>query len=783
MKSTVLPLAAEVPEKSTVPAFKLFLAKKGVFIVCSCLLAAISFFSARCTILTYCSPFAAALVCAMPGTWMPAAVIGAAAGYLSAGYEIVPARYLGALILAILLKRLAPAKIGKNPLFAGIAALLSLAVTGIITSLLLDEVTVTLIPYTAESFIAGAAAVFWAAAVQQLGRTKSLSALKETEIACLLIGVFLLILSISYIHIYSLSLASVLACFTILLSAYYGKIGAGALAGIGSGIALGLGSADAAAFAGMSVGGLFAGLGASHSRLLSAVALEAGFAVPLLFGMDEAVEYTPFIEAGIAALAFLLIPKKVLNKYLFFHAGTYSLNAASIKNHAVSRLRFAADALSDVCTQVDEIKEKSDTAFPAKKTAIYINTMHKTCEKCGLKYYCWEKEKAYTVAVFKKIESALEAGEELSVETLPNQFGEVCIRNKVLLKNFTLEHTAYMANRLAAQKADSMREVMSVQFDALSQLLFDLSEDIEQKEMMDAEKTDALIDLLEYCGADYLSAGVYIDKDFHTRVHLRLPHRQEVFEKPAFLEDLQTVCARSFEPPQSVKYENSVALSFYEQPLYTCACGAFQISAQNNRYCGDAYEILKDYGGKCAAVLADGMGSGFAANVNATLSARMIAKLLSSGFSVGSAIKIVNAALMVKDSDESFSCLDLLSVDLFCGKVDFYKAGATYSLVCKNNKITKVSLSGMPVGILETADFSHTSATIGAGDILLLVSDGVTQGNSEWIGEMLLAHRQEGPRALAKAIAQTAAKRFHGAHEDDISVIALYLEQKSEKID
>ena len=775
MKSTVLPLPHAKNERSTVPVFKIIFAKRGVFFLFSLLLAGLAFLSARCHILTYCSPFALALACAAPGEFLPAAVIGAAAGYLSAGYEIVPARYLSALILAVVLKRIFSKKTASNPLFCGTVALFCSAATGFVTSLLLDEVQTTLIPYAAESFIAGAACVFWSGSVNQIRNVKRLSALKESESACLLISVFLIILSLSYIKIYTLSLANILTAFTILISAYYGKMGGGALAGIGGGAALGFGGGNTATFASMSISGLFAGLGAAHSKLLSVVALEAGMAVPLLFGADTYTDYMPFIEAGIAGILFLLIPKKVLNRFHFLNAETCSISAASVKGHTVSRLRYASDALADVSRGVIGMREKDAQARLPKKTSIYINTMHKTCEKCGLKYYCWEREKEYTVSIFKKIEKMLEAEQELTPETLPNNFGKTCIRNKVLVKNFTLEHTAYIASKTAARQAQSIREVMDVQFDALAQLLYDLSEDIEQKEMMDADLTDSLLDLLEYCGVEFTSAVVLSDKNFRIKVNIKLPYRQDVTEKEAFLEDLYTICARRFEPANITAYDTGCKLTFFEIPTYACDIGYYQVSAHNNPYCGDAVESCRDYGGKSALVLADGMGSGYAANLNATLSAEVMRKLICSGFSVGAAIKIVNAALIVKNSDESFSSLDMVLFDMYTGKADFYKAGAAYSLFLKNGKVGKVELSSMPVGILEQADFAHTTLTLGEADTVVLVSDGVTQGNSEWIGEMLAQTKCNNARELAKAIAETAHANHGGAHEDDISVAVLHI--------
>ena len=79
----------------------------------------------------------------------------------------------------------------------------------------------------------------------------------------------------------------------------------------------------------------------------------------------------------------------------------------------------------------------------------------------------------------------------------------------------------------------------------------------------------------------------------------------------------------------------------------------------------------------------------------------------------------------------------------------------------------------LPVGILEQADFAHTTLTLGEADTVVLVSDGVTQGNSEWLGELLAQAEYDSAQALAKSIAETAHANFGGVHEDDISVAVL----------
>ena len=411
----------------------------------------------------------------------------------------------------------------------------------------------------------------------------------------------------------------------------------------------------------------------------------------------------------------------------------------------------------------------------SEKTAVYLNTIGKTCTDCGLKYYCWERRKAHSVSVFKQIEKMLENGAALSPQTLPNQFGTECIQSERLIKNFIIEHNVYTANRLAKQRADALRTAVRVQFGALSELLFDLSEELEDTLFEQKEQSDLLEELLTYCQAEYSHADVFSTAQYRTVVIIKVPFRQEVLEKDAFLKDLESICRRGFCAPVITPYAGSFKLAYFEKPLYTIETGEFQIPADGNRACGDVMESFRDFRGNSGIVLADGMGKGIDANINASIGAGMMAKLLASGFSPAAAIKVVNAVLMLKDNDESFSSLDVLLFDGYEAKACFYKAGATTTFIKRKHKITRLELSCLPVGILENADFARRSLTLEAGDVILMVSDGVTQGNCEWVDKLLIAEQYQTPLSLAKAVCESAAKAQGNAHEDDISAAAMFV--------
>ena len=57
------------------------------------------------------------------------------------------------------------------------------------------------------------------------------------------------------------------------------------------------------------------------------------------------------------------------------------------------------------------------------------------------------------------------------------------------------------------------------------------------------------------------------------------------------------------------------------------------------------------------------------------------------------------------------------------------------------------------------------------GDIVVMVSDGVTNGKTDWIISEIEQFNKSNPDILAQKIAGTVCDRSHGERRDDITVI------------
>ena len=130
---------------------------------------------------------------------------------------------------------------------------------------------------------------------------------------------------------------------------------------------------------------------------------------------------------------------------------------------------------------------------------------------------------------------------------------------------------------------------------------------------------------------------------------------------------------------------------------------------------------------------------------------------------------------------ECFATVDLLIIDRNAAKAKFYKMGAASSFLLRNGKVKKFEQAALPIGIIPEVRLNHIVVRLKAGDIVVMVSDGVTEAaradgsNGAWLHELLesrtaaeLAHLSA--RRLAGEILGEAILRYADRERDDLTV-------------
>jgi len=196
---------------------------------------------------------------------------------------------------------------------------------------------------------------------------------------------------------------------------------------------------------------------------------------------------------------------------------------------------------------------------------------------------------------------------------------------------------------------------------------------------------------------------------------------------------------------------------------------------------GDAITFFeKD--SKFYVILCDGMGSGEDAGHQSRLTARLFEKFLKAGFDKATSLKMINSALMLKADQESFSTVDILEIDTETGECEFLKVGSAQSFIKRKKEIEVISSKSLPVGILENIDVSSQIFNLASGDIILMMSDGISEAGSgvlknDWIKKLLLLDKRN-PRELADLIMVGAKARAR--FSDDMTVCVIKIEKRKE---
>ena len=228
--------------------------------------------------------------------------------------------------------------------------------------------------------------------------------------------------------------------------------------------------------------------------------------------------------------------------------------------------------------------------------------------------------------------------------------------------------------------------------------------------------------------------------------------------------------------PARSQQNGALLLTYREKPCYTLGQWQVQLPAEENGTCGDTLRLVKGEEGIQALILSDGMGTGAPAALDSAMLCNLVGRLLEAGIPCGSALRLVNSALMVKGGRESLATLDTTVVDCYTGTALFYKAGAAPTFLRRQGRAMRLEATSLPAGILDCVEPVERRFDLREGDLILMVSDGVPT-EEPWVEEQLAAWEGEDPAELCRRIAEAARLRCRELKPDDITVAALRLEK------
>lgn len=668
------------------------------------------------------------------------------------------------LIRLIINKKLPHLDKGK---FNCIASFCSLFIPGIIFLTFYNLSFINVLILLCESALSLCATVFfirsfkppvWRTGISSLG-------IKDKTSIILSLGIFLMCMS--GFSIEGLSPARICAGLIIMCLSFYKGSSAGAVCGVIAGSALCVSPSYRYLFACYALAGLISGVFSSFGQIATAISYGCVYCLICLIGDSSSQVLLCLIEAAIACATFMLIPSKRITVLQDFLLKSGIITEPQISSRVSAQLYAASNNVFEVSKVVSLTSEKLDNIINPEVNRLFAGLQQRVCAGCDNKSKCWNKMFDSTASDILSLAGI----EKRATSKLPIE--KRCPRRELLLKEIQDSLPEYTNNIAIKMKNREMRKVLTDQFNLIGDFLKETADKVQDSRTIDTARSVAMRTALQ-------DAGIYTDAlSFFTCRDGRASIEISIIDKPFEVDQkklkniIEFLSKRRFSEPNISVSDIKTTIAFEEKSNFTVQFGYSQRPLKKGSLCGDSVSFISCPDGNKAALISDGMGTGARAAIDSTMTASIAEKLIAGGFSVCGAIKTVNSAMIMKSTDESIASVDCVKINTYTGHADFYKSGAAISFIRHDREISVIKSESLPVGIIRNISPANEKAHLESGDIVLLVSDGVTANDCAWVNDELLSWSTNSMDDLAGHITSLALLRSDKNTQDDITAVAI----------
>lgn len=194
---------------------------------------------------------------------------------------------------------------------------------------------------------------------------------------------------------------------------------------------------------------------------------------------------------------------------------------------------------------------------------------------------------------------------------------------------------------------------------------------------------------------------------------------------------------------------------------------------------GDLYDFFPHADTHALIAFGDSSGKGLAAALYGAMVNGLMRTLAPRWRSVSTLMKALNDALVQRKVEGRYLTLLLVAWHRHSQRLTMANAGGSPPMVLRKGEVMKLSVEGVPLGLLPDRDYDEISFAAESGDLVVLFSDGVSEHQDHQLGEYgrarLAQVLRDNPEASPKEIVAIIFQdldRFNEARFDDQTVIA-----------
>lgn len=598
--------------------------------------------------------------------------------------------------------------------------------------------------------------------------------------------------------IYDLSLDHIFSRYLVLLFGLAGGAAIGSTVGVVTGLIFSLASiASLYQMSLLAFSGLLGGLLKEGRKIGVAAGLLIATLLIGLYGEGTNNIMITLYESFIAVLLFVLTPSSIINKIAKHIPGTtensdeqqqYARKVRDVTAQRVEQFSHVFEALSNSFSQVDERgrMEEDEKEFDY----FLSNVTEKTCQICFKKDQCWAKNFNTTYDGMQEIMIQLSENDGQLPQKTSKEWDKYCTRGPQVVGAIAQELNYFEANQKLKRQVKESRRLVADQLRGVSAVMDDFAKEIQRERKNHHLHEESIMEAIQDFGLNISYVEIYSLEQGGVDIEMSVPYCQgrgecEKLIAPMLSDILgETIVVHSEE---CAKYPNGQCeVIFRSAKKFMVETGVAHAAKGGGLVSGDSYTTMEIGAGKYAIAISDGMGNGERAHFESTETLKLLQKFLQSGIEEKIAIKSVNSVLSLRTTDEIFSTLDLVMIDLQDAKARFLKICSIPSFIKRGDKVIKIESSNLPMGIIQEVDVDVVSEELRDGDILIMMSDGVFDGPSHveniefWLKRKIKEMETDDPQEISDLILEEVI-RTKGVIDDDMTVVTSKIKHNTPK--
>lgn len=573
-------------------------------------------------------------------------------------------------------------------------------------------------------------------------------------------------------------LGRVLAVFCVMVAAYGGGASSGAAIGVIAGLAMDFASGGAPFFT-LCYGfaGVIAGSLKRQGRLMFLLIFIAADTLTVFWNWGEALRTAALFETFAASVLFMLLPAKGMALAVSaVQKPSLGSGETGYRRYTAQRTGELADAFRELYETVRRSAES--TANDADIATVYDRAAEAVCAECRHKGECWQRDYMDTLTVLNDATEAMKKRGHLRTDDLPERFREHCPTVESFTAAVNMELRALIYRRQLKARLEENRSAAYGQYRYLAGVLDAVAEELGSSNGPD---TIAERKLLRYLQGKEIDANVSVfrDRSGRLRAVVESSRLSLLYREENYMDKLSETLGVRMCRPAGVNREDGRLVLLEAEPL-AVSVGVAALKKEGESVSGDRGTYFKTEQGVLCVLLSDGMGSGEEAAKESISSVRILERFLRSGVEPGTAMKLLNSVMLLKNGDGwGYATIDLMCIDLFTGRTGFYKYGAAPSYIRSGKTVRRVRGVSMAAGILaeegEAPDVVRMH--LKPGGVALIASDGVVSPEDDaWLRQMLAEYGGGDTREFARSVIREAGKL--NGYSDDMTVLAVRVEER-----